>query len=98
MAKFEEGLGRVVFVTGALEHERPFMAPLFKFMISHPRHSVQSVPSYVSFFLRFLARQVEQRRHHPCAVRTFPASSAGFPQCDKTVRWTCGRHGGSVWS
>ena len=76
MAKLEEGLGRVMFVTGALEHERPFIAPLYKFMISPPRHSVQSVPSYVSFFLRFLARQVEQRRHYPCAVRTFSASSA----------------------
>ena len=76
MAKFEEGLGRVMFATGALEHQRPFMAPLYKFMISHPRHSVQAMPSYVSFFFRFLARQVEQRRHYPCAVQTFPASSA----------------------
>ena len=64
MAKYEEGLGRVMFVTGALEHERPFMAPLYKFMIIHPRHSVQAMPSYVLFFLRFLARQVEQRRHY----------------------------------
>ena len=72
MAKFEEGLGRVMFATGALEHQRPFMAPLYKFMISHPRHSVQVMSSYVSFFFRFLARQVEQRRHYPCAVQTFP--------------------------
>ena len=28
-----------MFVTGTLEHERPFMAPLYKFMISQPRHS-----------------------------------------------------------
>ena len=37
MAKFEEGLGRVMYVTGALEHERHFMAPLFKFMTIHPQ-------------------------------------------------------------
>ena len=35
MAKFEEGLGRVMYVTGALEHERTFMAPLYK-LGDHP--------------------------------------------------------------
>ena len=61
MASFEEGLGRVMYVAGALEHERPFSAPLYKYMTIHSRHSVQVVPSYVSFFLLFLAGQVEQR-------------------------------------
>ena len=56
MAKFEEGLGRVVHVTGALEHERPFTSPLYKFMIIHPRHSVQAAPSYVAFFPLFVSR------------------------------------------
>ena len=60
MAKFEEGLGRVMYVTGALEHERPYTAPLCKFMTIHPRHSVQAVPSYVACFLRCLADQVER--------------------------------------
>ena len=72
MAKFEDGRGRVMCV----EHERPFMAPWYKFMIIHPRHSLQAAPSYVAFFLRFLAGQVEQRRHYPCAVQTFPSSAA----------------------
>ena len=49
---------------------------LHKFMTIHPRHSVQAVTSYVAFFLRFLAGQVEQRRHFPCAVQTFPSSAA----------------------
>ena len=31
MGTFEEGLGRIMFVAGALEHERPFLAPLYKF-------------------------------------------------------------------
>ena len=50
MAKFEEGLERVMSVTGALEHERPFLAPLCKFMTIHPRHSVQAV-AFVRCFL-----------------------------------------------
>ena len=28
---FEEGLGRIMFVAGSLEHERPFLGPLYKF-------------------------------------------------------------------
>ena len=75
LAKFEEGLGRIMYVTGVLEHERPFMAPLYKFMTIHPRHSVQAVASFVAFFLRFLAGQIEQRRHCACAVQTYPPSA-----------------------
>ena len=76
MAAFEEGLGRVMYVAGALEHERPFLAPLYRFMTMHPRHSVQSVPPYVSFFLSFLADQVSQCRHYTCDVKEFPERSA----------------------
>ena len=36
MASFEEGLDRVMFVVGALEHERPFLGPLYRFMTLHP--------------------------------------------------------------
>ena len=75
MAAFEEGLGRVMYVAGALEHERPFLAPLHRFMTMHPRHSVQTVPPYVSFFLKFLADQVSQCRHYSCYVKEFPARS-----------------------
>ena len=48
MAKFEECLGRAMYVTGALEHERPFMGPLYKCMTIHPRHSVQAVQTFPS--------------------------------------------------
>ena len=50
ISTFEEGLGRVMYVAGALEYERPFLAPLYKFMSLHPRGSVRKVPAYVSFF------------------------------------------------
>ena len=109
-AKFEEGLGRAMYVTSALEHERPFMAPLCKFMTIHPRHSVQAVPSYVAFFLRFLAGQAEHRRHcarcRPCRRQQLREWCTGVSGANRnrrlapvrTVRWTCGRLGGLVWS
>ena len=67
MASFEEGLGRVMYVAGALEYERPFLGPLYKFMSPHPRDSVRAVPPQVSFFLRHLAEQVSQCWHHDCS-------------------------------
>ena len=65
--KFEEGLGRIVYVEGALEFEQPFLGPLYKFLTIHPRGSVRRVPPYVSFILNYTAHQVERGRHHPCA-------------------------------
>ena len=53
MASFEEGLGRLMFVAGALEHERPFLGPRYKFI--HPRDSIRKVPPNVKFILRYLA-------------------------------------------
>ena len=44
MGSFEEGLGRVMFVAGALEYERPFPGPVYKFLALHPRDSVRAVP------------------------------------------------------
>ena len=67
MSNFEEGLGRIMYVASALEFERPFLAPLYKFMNLHTRDSVRRVPSYVTFIFRYLAKQVEECRRSPCA-------------------------------
>ena len=73
MGSFEEGLGRIMFVAGALEHERPFLAPLYKFLTMHPRGSVRRVPPYVSFILKYLAREVSLKRHYDCGTKISPA-------------------------
>ena len=73
MASFEEGLGRIVFVAGALEHERPFLAPLYKFLTMHPRNAVRRVPPYVSFILRYLAGEITKKRHCECGTRITPS-------------------------
>ena len=76
MASFEEGLGRVMYVAGALEYERPFLAPLYRFLTIHPRGSIRTVPPYVSYFLQYLAEQVKKSRHIECAVELKPSSHA----------------------
>ena len=60
--------------------ERPFLAPLYKFMSLHPRGSVRNVPAHVSFFLAHLSRQIEENRHYSCA--TEQRSSAVSPRVD----------------
>ena len=57
MASFEEGLGRIMYMTGALEYEGRFLAPLHRFLTLHPRTYVCRVPSCVSFVLRCLSEQ-----------------------------------------
>ena len=76
MDNFEEGLGRIMYVAGALEYERPFLAPLYKFLNVHSRGSIRKLPSYVAFILRHLSNQVERERHFSCATpRVDPQAS-----------------------
>ena len=63
MASFEEGLGRIMFVAGALEHERPFLGPLYKFISIHPREATRMIPPYVKFMLRYLSAEITKQRH-----------------------------------
>ena len=63
ITSFEEGLGRVMYVAGALEYERPFLGPLYRFLSLHPRNSPQ-----VKFFLNHFACQLEVSRHHSYAA------------------------------
>ena len=83
----------MVYVAGALEYERPFLAPLYKFMSLHPRGSVRKVLAYVSFFLAHLAKQIEENRHYSCA--TEQRSSAVSPRVDAQA--SKGRTGLGGW-
>ena len=42
---FEEGLGPIRCVVGALEYERHLLGLCYKFLALHPRGSVRPVPS-----------------------------------------------------
>ena len=65
-ASFEEGLGSVMYVVSALEYERPFLAPQYRFMTMHPRGSTRRVPAHVRFILNYIAEEVSETRHYPC--------------------------------
>ena len=69
MASFEEGLGRIMFVAGAFEHERPLLGPLYRFISIHPREATRRVPPYVKFILRYLAAEIKKQRHYTRGTR-----------------------------
>ncbi len=64
-----DGLGRLSFAVGALEHERPFLAPLFAFVARHPTAAVRKLPTFVRLLLTYLADRISARRHYPCGTR-----------------------------
>ena len=76
MDSFEEGLGRIAYVSGALEFERPFLAPLYRFLTIHPRGCIRRVPSYVALILRYLASQIRLQRHYRCDSVVLPVDCA----------------------
>ena len=92
MDNFEEGLGRIMYVAGALEYERPFLAPLYKFLNVHPRGSTRKLPSYVAFILRHLLIQVERERHFSCATQMLPTDIS--PRVDAQASETRTGNGG----
>ena len=91
---FEEGLGGVMFVAGALEYERPFLGPLHRFMSLHPRNSIRLVPAYVKFFLSHLSAQNGICRHYTCAVEIHSWDTA--PRVDAQA--SEGRSGIGGWA
>ena len=87
-----------MFVAGALEHDRPFLAPLYKFLTLHTRNAVRRIPSYVAFILEFLSRSVSSNRHYDC--NEFLEKSGVVPRVDAQARMEDlidGRRPGSLW-
>ena len=65
---FRSAVGRLSFVCGALEWEKPFMALLFNFLSRHKRGGLQAVPLYIRVVCRFLSERIERRRMYPSAA------------------------------
>ncbi len=72
MEEFASALGRLTFVAGALEYDRPFLAPLHTFAAASPRRGIRVLPVFVRVIARFLADRLRKRRHYPSAQRRSP--------------------------
>ena len=69
MQEFQEGLGRAAFVCGALDYDRPFVAPLYSFASRHAPQSVKPLLLYVPVTLEYLRKKITQRRHCECGLQ-----------------------------
>ncbi len=76
VSDFRDGLGRLSFAVGALEHERPFLSPLYAFVSRHPTGAIRQLPTFARLLLKYLARRIAARRHYPCAIRKSPIAHA----------------------
>ncbi len=63
------GVGRLGFIVGALEYERPFLAPLYSYSSRFSSNALLDLPLYVVTVLGYLAGRFALRRMYPSAVR-----------------------------
>ena len=98
MRAFEDGLCRIMFVAGALEHERPFFGPLYKFLTVHFRNAVRRAASraIVTTIATSSWRSLEWRRESMHRqVRHAPVLADGFRMWERTEKSIAGSHPGS---
>jgi len=74
--EFVAGLGRAAYSCGALEYDRPFLAPLYTFASLHPLDSHQPLPTYVLSVVKYLRDRLLVRRMYPCAQPLEPLGEA----------------------
>ena len=64
--ELRQALGRMVYVYGALEWDRPFMAPLFTLLATRPPGSTALLPAFVRAAMLWLRERLRERRVQPC--------------------------------
>ncbi len=67
IADFRAALGRLSFIAGAIEWEKPFLSPLYAFVSLFPHGGHRGVPVYVRLVCRFIASRLKRRRLYPSA-------------------------------
>ena len=76
VGEFAEALGRLGFAVEALEYEKPFLAPLYKFAAVHGSAPDVKLPLYVLMVLVWIRSRIERRHTCPCRERRLPLSGA----------------------
>ena len=65
---FEEGLGRLVFVAGPLEHLRPLLCLLFAWASAGPRFARPRLPTMLLLLMEFMPGQLKRVHTVGCRV------------------------------
>ena len=64
-----DALGRMSFVYGALDADRPFLGPLFTYVAVSNPSAFQRLPLFALLILDWLRERLRERRTAPCATR-----------------------------
>ena len=68
-SELREALGRMVYVYGALQYDKPFLAPLFTFLAVSRPGVVRRLPLYALVVMRWLRDRLRSRRAYPVRQR-----------------------------
>ena len=58
LGEMREGLGRLQFVAGPLEHLRPFLGPIYGWVAAAPRYAKPRMPVMIRLILEFIVREL----------------------------------------
>ena len=67
LGELREGLGRLQFVAGPLDHLRPFLGPLYAWVSAGPRYSRPPLPVMIRLILEFFAKELSGCGMAACA-------------------------------
>ena len=69
LGEMREGLGRIQFVAGPLEHLRPFLGPLYAWASAAPRHARPRIPPTIALIMRLMIRELQAGGMASCSER-----------------------------
>ena len=69
LGELREGLGRLQFIAGPLEHIRPFLGPLYAWACAGPRYAKPRMPIMILLIIKFLAAEIKRRRMSRCNAK-----------------------------
>ena len=70
LGELREGLGRLQFLAGSLEHLRLLLGPLYSWACAEGKGSRPKLPVMLLVALRYMARELKRARMAPCRART----------------------------
>ena len=70
LGELREGLGRLQFVAGPLEHIRPFLGPLYQWASAGPGYARPAIPIMIHLILKFIASEIKRERMSSCPSKT----------------------------
>ena len=99
LGELREGLGRLGFIAGPMDHLRPFLGPIYAWCAAGPRYAQPRLPVMVVLVLRYLARELREdhatdyRQHIKNVGEVFRLDAAAKGNAVSIGGWRVGPNG-----